>query len=63
MGHVGESDVDASWALNAPEKIRDYGWRANHVGAETAKQVIAAFTKARSRQVISTVVRTAGGRR
>lgn len=43
MGHVGESDVDASWALNAPEKIRDYGWRANHVGAETAKQVIAAY--------------------
>ncbi|MDO9361926.1 MAG: tannase/feruloyl esterase family alpha/beta hydrolase [Sphingopyxis sp.] len=43
MGHFGESDVDASWALNAPEKIRDYGWRANHVGAETAKQVIAAF--------------------
>jgi pimeloyl-ACP methyl ester carboxylesterase len=43
MGHLGESDVDGSWALNAPEKIRDYGWRANHVGAETAKQVVAAF--------------------
>ncbi|MDK2762297.1 MAG: tannase/feruloyl esterase family alpha/beta hydrolase [Sphingopyxis sp.] len=43
MGHVSESDVDASWALNAPEKIRDYGWRANHVGAEAAKQVIAAY--------------------
>lgn len=43
MGHVAESDVDASWALNAPEKIRDYGWRANHIGAETAKQIIAAF--------------------
>ncbi len=43
MGHVAESDVDAQWALNAPEKIRDYGWRANHVGAETAKQVIAAY--------------------
>lgn len=43
MGHFSEADVDASWALNAPEKIRDYGWRANHVGAETAKQVIAAF--------------------
>lgn len=43
MGHVSEADVDASWALNAPEKIRDYGWRANHVGAETAKQVIAAY--------------------
>jgi feruloyl esterase len=43
MGHFGESDVDGSWALNAPERIRDYGWRANHVGAETARQVIAAF--------------------
>ncbi|WP_167334900.1 tannase/feruloyl esterase family alpha/beta hydrolase [Mesorhizobium loti] len=43
MGHFGESDVDGSWALNAPEKIRDYGWRANHLGAETARQVIAAF--------------------
>lgn len=43
MGHYGESDVDATWALNAPEKVRDYGWRANHVAAETAKQVIAAY--------------------
>lgn len=43
MGHFGDSDVDGSWALNAPEKIRDYGWRANHVGADTAKQVITAF--------------------
>ncbi|WP_409574715.1 tannase/feruloyl esterase family alpha/beta hydrolase [Sphingopyxis sp. PET50] len=46
MGHVGESDVDASWALNAPEKVRDYGWRANHAGAETAKEVIAAYYEA-----------------
>jgi len=43
MGHFGESDVDAKWALGAPEKIRDYGWRANHLAAETAKQVIAAY--------------------
>ncbi|WP_423605625.1 tannase/feruloyl esterase family alpha/beta hydrolase [Sphingomonas sp. MS122] len=43
MGHFGKSDVDASWALNAPEKIRDYGWRANHLAAQAAKQVIAAY--------------------
>ncbi|WP_343519254.1 tannase/feruloyl esterase family alpha/beta hydrolase [Sphingomonas sp.] len=43
MGHFGKSDVDASWALGAPEKIRDYGWRANHLAAQAAKQVIAAY--------------------
>ncbi|MCW4461994.1 tannase/feruloyl esterase family alpha/beta hydrolase [Sphingomonas sp. BT-65] len=43
MGHFGKSDVDASWALNAPEKIKDYGWRANHLAAQAAKQVIAAY--------------------
>ncbi len=29
MGYFGESDVDGRWALNAPEKVWDYGWRAN----------------------------------
>ncbi|HEY0624588.1 tannase/feruloyl esterase family alpha/beta hydrolase [Sphingomonas sp.] len=43
MGHFGKSDVDGSWALNAPEKIKDYGWRANHIAAQVAKQVIAAY--------------------
>ena len=43
MGHFGESDVDAKWALNAPEKIKDFGWRANHLASETAKKVIAAY--------------------
>lgn len=43
MGHFGKSDVDGSWALNAPEKIKDYGWRANHMAAQAAKQVIAAY--------------------
>ena len=43
MGHFGKSDVGASWALNAPGKIRDYGWRANHMAAQAAKQVIAAY--------------------
>lgn len=43
MGHVGKSDVDASWAPGQPEKVRDYGWRANHLAAATAKRVIAAY--------------------
>ncbi len=43
MGHFGESDVDGKWALNAPEKIKDFGWRANHLAAETAKKVVAAY--------------------
>ncbi|MBO9499525.1 MAG: tannase/feruloyl esterase family alpha/beta hydrolase [Novosphingobium sp.] len=43
MGHYGASDVDGGWALNAPEKIKDYGWRANHLGAEAAKQIVAAY--------------------
>ncbi len=43
MGHVATSDVKAEWALNAPEKIKDFGWRANHLAAGAAKRVIAAY--------------------
>jgi feruloyl esterase len=43
MGHFGESDVDAKWALNAPEKIKDFGWRANHLAAGFAKTIVAAY--------------------
>lgn len=43
MGHAATSDVKAEWALNAPEKIRDFGWRANHLAAEAAKRVVAAY--------------------
>src|SRR5580700_942499 len=35
--------TDASWALNHPEKIADFGYRAIHETAETAKGVIFAF--------------------
>jgi feruloyl esterase len=35
--------VDASWALNHPEKAIDFGYRAIHATAVTAKAVIAAF--------------------
>ncbi len=38
-------DVSASpvWALNNPEKIVDFGYRANHVGAVAAKAIIAFY--------------------
>lgn len=45
MGHTepGADGKDASWALNQPEKIIDFGYRANHVTAVAAKAVIAAY--------------------
>jgi hypothetical protein len=43
MGHTAGGDVDAKWALNQPEKIRDFGYRANHVTAVAAKAVIKAY--------------------
>jgi feruloyl esterase len=39
----GHSTPGAGWALNHPEKIADYGYRAVHVTAETAKAITAAF--------------------
>lgn len=42
-GHTGKSDVDASWALGQPEKIKDFGYRANHLTAATAKALVAAY--------------------
>ncbi|MFV3073493.1 tannase/feruloyl esterase family alpha/beta hydrolase [Niveispirillum fermenti] len=47
MGHHAKSDVDATWAQGQPERIRDYGWRANHLAAATAKRVIAAYYDSR----------------
>jgi feruloyl esterase len=41
-GHRGR-DTDASWALNHPEKIIDFGHRAIHETAVRAKAVINAF--------------------
>ena len=32
--------IDASWAKAHPERIRDYGWRAIHLSALLAKQLI-----------------------
>jgi hypothetical protein len=39
--HAG--GTDAAWALNHPEKITDFGYRAIHETAEAAKGVIFAF--------------------
>lgn len=40
---TGHSGGDASWALNHPEKIVDYGYRAIHEMTEKAKAVIKEF--------------------
>ena len=41
-GHRGESE-DASWAYDHPEKIKDFGWRAVHLTAERAKDLVKAY--------------------
>ena len=42
-GHQSNSMFDASWAVGHPEKVVDFGYRAVHETAVTAKAVIAAF--------------------
>jgi len=41
-GHQAEAE-DASWAFGHPEKIADFGWRAVHLTAERAKDVVKAY--------------------
>ena len=41
-GHQAEG-TDASWAFGHPEKVRDFGWRAIHLTAERAKQILLAY--------------------
>jgi Tannase and feruloyl esterase len=41
-GHRAEN-TDASWAYRHPEKVIDFGWRAIHLTAERAKQVLDAY--------------------
>ena len=45
LGHTGDgaSGVDAGWALGHPERIKDFGYRANHETAAFAKAVVAAY--------------------
>jgi feruloyl esterase len=42
-GHSATATPGATWALNHPEKIADYAYRAVHVTTETSKAVTAAF--------------------
>jgi feruloyl esterase len=41
-GHEADS-TDATWAYRHPEKIKDFGYRAIHMTAQNAKQIIAKF--------------------
>lgn len=41
-GHQAEG-TDASWAYGHPEKVKDFGWRAVHLTAEIAKQILKAY--------------------
>ena len=41
-GHRAEAG-DASWAFGHPEKVKDFGWRAVHLTAGIAKQIIQAY--------------------
>ena len=41
-GHQAEAG-DASWAWQHPEKVKDFGWRAIHLTALTAQQIVAAY--------------------
>lgn len=47
-GHSGGS-TDAAWALNHPEKVADFGYRAIHETAVAAKAAIRLFYNAASR--------------
>jgi feruloyl esterase len=41
-GHRAEAG-DASWAFGHPEKVKDFGWRAVHLTASTAKEIIHSY--------------------
>jgi Tannase and feruloyl esterase len=41
-GHQAEGE-DASWAFGHPEKVKDFGWRAVHLTAARAKDVVKAY--------------------
>jgi len=41
-GHQAEG-TDASWAYGHREKVKDFGWRAIHLTAERAKQILVAY--------------------
>ena len=39
-GHESGQGIDASWALNHPEKVKDYGWRALEETARASKYLL-----------------------
>jgi len=41
-GHQAEG-TDASWAYGHSEKVKDFGWRAIHLTAETSKRILNAY--------------------
>jgi len=41
-GHQADAG-DASWAFGRPEKIKDFGWRAVHLTAERAREVVRTY--------------------
>jgi pimeloyl-ACP methyl ester carboxylesterase len=43
-GHRSDEMTDASWALNHPEKVKDYGWRAIHETAVVSKRILRDLT-------------------
>jgi feruloyl esterase len=43
-GHESSRVTDALWAMNHPEKITDYGWRAIDETARTAKRILRELT-------------------
>src|SRR5450631_885187 len=43
-GHRSNEMTDASWALNHPEKVKDYGWRAIRETAVESKRILRALT-------------------
>ncbi len=54
-GHTGDgsgNEVGADWALGQPEKMKDYGYRANHLTAETGKALLQAYYGRAQQQAI-----------
>ena len=49
-GHKAGPGIDASWALNHPEKTKDFGYRAIHETAVAGKTLTATFYNAPARR-------------
>jgi feruloyl esterase len=43
LGHTSIAPTEAAWALNQPDKIKDFAYRANHLTAIAAKTLIADY--------------------